>query len=94
MPWMPEVFTAAAVARQPEGRPGDDVVGYYEGLLSEDRSALERSFAGEPRANDPRVGHVEGTREFRAFVSGRWTGCASVTPRQRTWPSRALQPAR
>jgi hypothetical protein len=70
MPWMPEVFTAAAVARQLEDRPGDDVVGYYEGLLSEDRSALERSFAGEPRVNDPRVGHVEGTREFRAFVSG------------------------
>ena len=32
--------------------------------------ALERSFAGEPRINDPRVGHVEGRRELRAFVSG------------------------
>src|SRR5215216_2070019 len=71
MPWMPELFTApVAVARQLEDRSGNDAVGYFEGLLSEDRSALERSFAGEPRVNDPRVGHVEGTREFRAFVSG------------------------
>jgi hypothetical protein len=29
-----------------------------------------RSFAGEPRVNDPRVGFVEGARRLRAFVSG------------------------
>ena len=32
--------------------------------------ALVRSFAGQPRVKDPRVGHVEGARECRAFVSG------------------------
>jgi hypothetical protein len=32
-------------------------------------NALVRSFAGQPRVNDPRVGHVEGVRELRAFVS-------------------------
>ena len=71
MPWMPEVFTApTAAARQLEDRLDGDAVGYFEGLLSKDRSGLERSFVGEPRVNDPRVGYVEGTREFRAFVSG------------------------
>jgi hypothetical protein len=69
MPWMPEVFTTAAMARQLKDRPGDDAVGYYEGLLSEDHSALERSFAGEPRVNDPRVGH-EGVPCFRLWDSG------------------------
>src|SRR3712207_586800 len=32
--------------------------------------ALVRSFAGEPRVNDPRVGHVEGAREPHAFAHG------------------------
>ncbi len=72
MPWMPEVFTApvAAALRAQEAQGANDAVPYYEGIMAEEPGALVRSFAGEPRVNDPRVGHVEGDREFRAFVSG------------------------
>jgi SnoaL-like domain len=77
MPWMPEVFAAPlAESRRVEARGEEDVasandaIAYYEGLLAEEPEALVRSFAGQPRVNDPRVGHVEGARELRAFVSG------------------------
>ena len=72
MPWMPEVFTAplAEARRAEEAARANDAVPYYEGILAEEPGALIRSFAGEPRVNDPRVGFVVGAREFRAFVSG------------------------
>ncbi|HEY6752634.1 MAG TPA: nuclear transport factor 2 family protein [Rubrobacteraceae bacterium] len=73
MPWMPEVFTAPiAEARRAEGEArANDAIAYYEGILAGEPNALVRSFAaGQPRVNDPRVGHVEGVRELRAFVSG------------------------
>jgi hypothetical protein len=69
---MPEVFTAplAEARRAEEAARTNDAVAYYEGILAEEPEALIRSFAGEPRVNDPRVGHVEGARRLRAFVSG------------------------
>ena len=72
MPWMPEVFTAPiAQARRAEGEAhANDAVPYYEGILAGQPDALVRSFAGQPRINDPRVGYVEGARELRTFVSG------------------------
>src|SRR5215204_2340106 len=72
MPWMPEVFSApiAESLRAEEAALRNDAVPYYEGILAEEPDALIRSFAGEPRVNDPRVGYVEGARELRAFVTG------------------------
>lgn len=72
MPWMPEVFTAPiAEARRAESEaPSNDAVPYYEGVLASQPDALVRSFAGQPRINDPRVGYVEGVRQLRAFISG------------------------
>jgi hypothetical protein len=72
MPWMPEVFTApiAEGRREHGATSANDAVPYYEGIMADDPEALVRSFAGEPRVNDPRVGHVEGARELRAFASG------------------------
>jgi hypothetical protein len=72
MPWMPEVFTApiADTRREQDAPSANDAVPYYEGILADQPEALVRSFAGEPRSNDPRVGYVEGARELRAFVSG------------------------
>jgi hypothetical protein len=69
---MPEVFTAPiAEARRAEGDArANDAIAYYEGILAGEPDALVRSFAGQPRVNDPRVGHVEGAKELRAFVSG------------------------
>ena len=72
MPWIPEVFTAPiAEARREQGAASaNDTVPYYEGIMVNQPEALVRSFAGEPRLNDPRVGQVEGARELRAFVGG------------------------
>jgi hypothetical protein len=72
MPWMPEVFSApiAEAIRHRDAESANDAVSYYEGIMANQPEALVRSFAGEPRVNDPRVGHVEGARELRAFVSG------------------------
>jgi hypothetical protein len=72
---MPEVFTAPiAEARRPqEGKATstNDAVPYYEGILADETNALVRSFAArQPVLDDPRVGHVEGTRELGAFASG------------------------
>jgi len=69
---MPEVFTApmAEARRAEEAALTNDAVPYYEGIRAEEPDALIRSFAGEPRISDPRGGHVEGTRELRAFVAG------------------------
>lgn len=72
MPWMPEVFTAPiAEARRTEvDVRANDAITYYEGILAGEPHALVRSFAGQPRVNDPRGGRVEGAKELRAFVSG------------------------
>src|SRR3712207_9577983 len=72
MPWMPEVFSApiAEARRSADAAPNNDAVPYYEGIMAEEPEALVRSFAGEPLLHDPRVGHVEGARGLRAFVSG------------------------
>ena len=76
MPWMPEVFAAPLAeprrveARREDAASANDAIAYYEGILAEEPEALVRSFAGQPRVNDPRVGYVEGARALRAFVSG------------------------
>src|SRR5215212_5862478 len=72
MPWMPEVFTApiAEARRQREAASANDAVPYYEGIMANQPDALVRSFAAQPVLDDPRVGHVEGARELRAFVTG------------------------
>ncbi len=71
MPWTPELFTAPiSEARRAEGEAcANDAIAYYEGILAGQPNALVRSFAGQPRVNDPRVGLVEGEEELRAFVS-------------------------
>jgi hypothetical protein len=71
MPWMPEVFTApiAEAQRAEDVARANDAIAYYEGILAEDPDALVRSFAGQPRVDDPRVGHIEGAEELRTFVS-------------------------
>ena len=72
MPWMPEAFAApiADTRSERDDASANDALPYYEGILANQPEALVRSFAGEPRVNDPRVRHVEGTRELHAFVNG------------------------
>jgi hypothetical protein len=72
MPWMPEAFAApiADARHEQDDASANDAVPYYEGIMANQPEALVRSFAGQPRVNDPRVGYVEGARELRAFVNG------------------------
>src|SRR5215213_2914424 len=75
MPWIPEVFTApiagARRAQEVQATGTNDAVPYYEGILADEPDALVRSFAArQPVLDNPRVGHVEGARELRAFVTG------------------------
>ena len=37
--------------------------------MADEPDALIQSFAGQHVLNDPRLGHVEGARELRDFVS-------------------------
>src|ERR671932_906993 len=71
MPWMPEVFTApiAEARRAEDATRTNEAIAHNGGILAEEPAALVRSFAGQPRINDPRVGYVEGVRELHAFVS-------------------------
>jgi hypothetical protein len=71
MPWMPEVFTAPiAEARRAENvARANDAIAYYEGILAGEPDALVRSFADQPRVNDPHAGRVEGAEKLHAFVS-------------------------
>jgi SnoaL-like protein len=72
MPWMPEAFAApiADARSEQDDASANDALPYYEGIMANQPEALVRSFAGQPRVNDPRVGYVEGARELRAFVNG------------------------
>src|SRR3712207_8052052 len=72
MPWMPEAFAApiADARNQQDDASANDALPYYEGIMANQPEALVRSFAGQPRVNDPRVGYVEGARGLRAFVNG------------------------
>jgi hypothetical protein len=74
MPWMPEVFTASIAearrAQVEEATSANDAVPYFEGIMADEPEALVRSFAaGQPVLEDPRVGHVEGSGELRAFAT-------------------------
>ena len=89
MPWMPELFSAPALARLEERRRQKVVdIPYFEGLVMGEVDALVGSFAGEPRLHHPLRGQIEGEDEFREFVADteRWLGDhdASVEDVQRT----------
>jgi hypothetical protein len=71
MPWLPELFSAPALARLQAKWELErlDMVPYYDGLLSGEHEALIRSFAGEPILHEPRRGRIIGVRAFEAYVT-------------------------
>src|ERR1700742_2839655 len=75
MPWVPELFSAPALARL-EAKQQRKVVDvpYFEGLAMGEVDALIESFAAEPRVQHPLRGTIEGEYDFREFVaaSDRW----------------------
>lgn len=71
MPFVPELFSAPALARLEDKRRLGELVAvpYFDGLTAGEPDALVESFAGEPELHDPVRGRVKGTRAFREFVS-------------------------
>ena len=62
MPWVPELFTAPALRRILDQRPGDALaaVPYFDGLMADDPEPLVESFAGGPEVHDPVRGRIKG----------------------------------
>src|SRR3954449_1648891 len=70
MPWVPELFSAPALAQlEEERRHKLEIVPYFAGLLAGEPDALVKSFAGEPELHHPRRGRIKGARAFEAFVA-------------------------
>ena len=78
MPWLPELFSAPALARIQDRIQQDelDMVPYYAGLLTGEIDALIQSFAGEPEVHYPVRGRVKGERAFAAYAAATraWLG--------------------
>jgi hypothetical protein len=70
MPWVPELFSAPALAQVLDTRKRELVsVPYFDGLMTGETEALIKSFAGVPEIHLPMRGRVKGARAFEAFVS-------------------------
>ncbi len=71
MPWVPEFFSAPALARLEDNRRGEKLiaVSYFAGLMAGEIDALIGSFGGEPELHDPVRGRIKGARAFAAFAS-------------------------
>ena len=70
MPWVPELFSAPALAQVLDTRQRELVsVPYFDGLMTGETEALIKSFAGMPEIHVPMRGRVKGARAFEAFVS-------------------------
>jgi hypothetical protein len=69
VPWIPELFSAPALERiRSEADGALAAVPYFQGVMSGERDALVRSFAGEPELHHPVRGRVKGRRAFERFV--------------------------
>jgi len=71
VPWVPEYFSAPALAQIEDTRRGEELiaVSYFAGLMAGEIDALTRSFAGEPELHHPIRGRVRGARAFSEFAA-------------------------
>jgi hypothetical protein len=71
MPWLPELFTAPALARiwEDERRRRLALVPFFAGAMTGETHALVESFAGEPELHHPVAGRVRGVAAFERFVT-------------------------
>ena len=83
MPFMPELFSAPALAQFYDKSRRDELeaVPYFDGVMAGEPDALVESFAGEPELYDPVRGRVKGRRAFEAFVRemNAWIAHRNVT---------------
>ena len=71
MPWVPELFSAPAVAQFEDSLRRDErvTVPYFAGFLTGETDALIQSFTGEPEVHYPVRGRVKGERAFAAYAA-------------------------
>jgi SnoaL-like domain len=71
VPWLPELFSAPALAQLDERRRRDQLftVPFFAGLLTGEIDALVQSFAGEPELHHPVRGRIRGERAFTTYVA-------------------------
>ena len=71
MPWLPELFTAPALARiwQDGRRRRMELVPFFVGVLTGETGALVESFAAEPELHHPVRGRIKGMAAFERFVA-------------------------
>jgi hypothetical protein len=72
-PWIPEFFSAPALARLEDKRRGEKLiaVSYFAGLMAGEVDALLGSFGGEPEPHDPVRGRIKDARAFAASPAAR-----------------------
>jgi hypothetical protein len=69
MPWLPELFSAPALARLQEKAQHELVtVPFFDGLMEGEPDALVKSFAGVPELHHPVRGRIRGARAFETYV--------------------------
>jgi hypothetical protein len=70
VPWLPELFSAPALARiwEDARRRRMELVPFFVGVLSGETGALVDSFAGEPELHHPVRGRIKGVAAFERFV--------------------------
>jgi hypothetical protein len=70
VPWVPELFSAPALARLEDQRQRKMTeVPFWAGLLTGELDALIGSFAGQPELHHPIRGRIRGAQAFGAFVT-------------------------
>jgi hypothetical protein len=82
MPWIPELFSAPALARLQERRARlDEGVPFFDGLMTGETAALIGSFTDEPEVHHPVRGRIKGSAAFAGFVTDltAWMTAGDVT---------------
>jgi SnoaL-like domain len=71
VPWVPELFSAPALARvwEDERRRQLALVPFFPGLMTGEIGALIGSFAGEPEMHHPVRGRIKGVAAFERFAT-------------------------
>ena len=70
MPFVPELFSAQALARlEEQGKSELIAIPFFDGLMAGEPDALVESFAVLPQLHDPIRGRVRGATAFRAFAA-------------------------
>jgi hypothetical protein len=71
MPWLPELFSAPALARiwEDQRRRRLALVPFFAGLMTGETHALTDSFAGEPELHHPIRGRIKGVAAFERFAN-------------------------